>query len=74
LFPVDIASIVGVDVEGDERFVRLGRTSLEKLVEEPPPGRGMYARGPGQDAVEVEQDRVVVARRERKGGAGGRLC
>ena len=66
---VDVAPVVGVDVEGDEGFARLGGALLEKLVEQLFPGRGMHARGPGQHPVEVEQNRVVVARRDGDDGA-----
>jgi hypothetical protein len=53
--------VVGVDVEGDERLAHLGGSTFEEGVEELLPGLGMQARRPGQDAVEIEENRVVVA-------------
>ena len=48
----------------------LGGASFEESVEEFLPSRGMYARRAGQDAVQIEENRVVVARRDRHDGAG----
>jgi hypothetical protein len=68
--PVDVAAVVAVDVEGDERLAHVDGTSLEEAVEELLPGGGMHARRAGQDAVQIEQNRVIVARGDRHDGAG----
>ena len=56
--------VVGVDIKGDERLACLGGPLLEKTVEKLFPGQSMHARCPGQHAVEIEQNRVVVPRGE----------
>jgi hypothetical protein len=43
--------------------------TFEECVEELLPSRVMRASHPGQDAVEIEQNRVVVARGERNDDA-----
>jgi hypothetical protein len=57
--------VVGVDIKGDERLPCLGGALLEKIIKKLFPGRSMNARRPGQHAVEIEQNRVEVPRRER---------
>lgn len=66
---VDIASVVNINVKGNEWFARLCRPLLEKPVEQPFPGLGMDAGGFRQDSVEVEQNRVVVPWGESNDGA-----
>lgn len=64
---VDVAAIVGVDVERDERLAVVSCALLEEAVEQLLPRGGMHARRPRQHSVEIEQERIPVAREERKG-------
>jgi hypothetical protein len=56
---VDVDAEVSVEVEGVECLVALPRTFPEDLVEHAFPGHGVEMCRRGEDAVHVEQHRVV---------------
>src|SRR5207302_2380850 len=55
LLAVDVALVVGVDVEGHEDLSGVVGPAPEEVVEHLLPGRGVHGGRPGQDPVEVEQ-------------------
>jgi hypothetical protein len=59
---VDIATIIGVEVERDERLSVVRRLFREELVEEALPCRSMHAGGARENAVEIEQQGLVITR------------
>ena len=63
---VDILPVV-VWCEPANVLVWACSATTEELVEHPPPGRGMHRRGIGDDAVHVEDDPVVLVRRNHYG-------
>ena len=67
LLPVDVAVVVGVDVEGHERLAGLVGPPPEVLVEHLLPGGGVDGGRPGQDAVEVEQAGADAVRKTEHG-------
>ncbi len=61
-FAVDMAGVVGLDIEWGEVLAGGRGARLQEFVEQFLPRRGMDAGGVGEHAVEVEKHRVVVAR------------
>jgi hypothetical protein len=51
---IDVASVVGVEVKGNERFARLCRPLLQKPIEQLFPGHGMDAGRFRQDPIQIE--------------------
>src|SRR5581483_1799467 len=64
---VDVAVVVLVAVEGDERAARLRRPGPQEVVEHLLPGGGVDGGGLGQDAVEVEQAGADAVREAEHG-------
>ena len=50
-FAVDVAQVVGIDIERHERLARSGRPFLKKPIEQFLPRRRVHARRPGQHPV-----------------------
>ena len=66
---IDVTAVIRIDVERDESFAFPVSTLLEEFIEQFLPCSGVHACGFGQDAVQIEQKRVVVTRRERDNGS-----
>ena len=67
--PVDEAPVIGNDIERHESFARAGGALPEKFIEQFFPRCGVHARRFGQDAVEIEQNGIVIAGGKRDDGS-----